>query len=232
MRYRYGHGPSRHIGRRLLLVFVVSLVVIAVVGGLFVWSTRRPRTTASGNASLVAQPASNTAFQMIHEPDYSFQLPSDWKETGSQDTTLVHSVSWQATLKGADNRYLTIYTDPVPTTLPLNRELPVTAHGASLSYGEISTNCEGFTADGTRDAAQADQLRPAPSVWLGVHFICNLPQFIDNQVGTGTVGSGVNSVTLTGPTSGTHNYFFLYIDRNIEPDYTILYGIIQSFRAT
>jgi hypothetical protein len=59
-----------------------------------------------------------------------------------------------------------------------------------------------------------------------------LPQYIDNRIGTGSVGSGVNGVTLTGPTSGTHNYFFLYIDRNIEPDDSILYGIIQSFRAT
>jgi hypothetical protein len=231
MRYSYDHRSSRHLLRQTLLVLVISAFLIIVAGGIFVLTTERQRAIVKGGSRLIPQAASTTTYQTITEPDYTFQLPSDWKQTGSQDTPSQHSVSWQATLKGADNRYLTIYTDPIPASYPVNRELPVTPNGASLTFGQLSNNCETFTIGGTTNAAQADQLKPAPSVWQGINFICNLPQFIDNQIGTGSPGS-VNSVTLTGPKSGTHNYFFLYIDRNIEPDYTILYNIIQSFHAT
>jgi hypothetical protein len=231
MRYSYDHRSKRHRLRQILLITVISAFVIVVVGGIFVLSTERQRAIVKGGVRYVPQAESTTTYQTITEPYYTFRLPSDWKQIGSQDTADQHSVSWQATLKGADNRLLTIYTDPIPTSYPVNRELPVTPHGATLTLGQLSNNCESFTIGGTTNVAQAEQLKPAPSVWQGISFICNLPQFIDNQIGTGSSGS-TNSVTLTGPKNGTHNYFFLYIDRNIEPNYTILYGIIQSFDAT
>jgi hypothetical protein len=167
---------------------------------------------------------------MISEPTFTMQLPGDWKQTDSQDTSTVHSISWQATAKDADNRYLTIYIDTIPTTYAVNKELPVAAHGSQLTYGALSDNCSDFTPGGTTNAAIAETLKPVASVWQGVSFICNLPQFIDNQIGTGS-SSGVNSVTLTGPKTGTHSYFFLYIDRNVNPDYTIIENALQSFRA-
>jgi len=153
------------------------------------------------------------------------------KRLAAQNTVTTHSISWQATAKGADNRYLTIYIDTIPATKPVNRELPVTVHGNQLSPGELSDNCSDFTTGGTMNVSQAEKLPPTPSVWQGVNFICNIPQVINDLVGTGAVGDGVNTVTITGPTGGTHNYFFLYTDLNIQPDYTILSNAVQSFRA-
>ncbi len=159
------------------------------------------------------------------------QLPAGWQQTGSKTTASEHSISWQSKAKNADNRYLTIYVDTIPTSQPVNFELPVTVNGNQLSYGPMSDNCSDFTPGGTMNVNKAEVLPPAPSVWQGVNFICDIPKVLLDQVGTGVVGSPVNTVTITGPGSGTHKYFFLYTDLNIDPDYSILLNAVQSFRA-
>lgn len=228
--YKYDHQRSRHIARHILIVLGISLVVVGVVTGVFIWSTHQRSSTIHGQAAEVAQNTTPQSRLLIDEPTYTMELPGDWRQTGSQNTPGVHDVSWQATIKNADNRYLTIYTDTIPATYPVNRELPLTVSGNQLSYGVLSDNCSNFTPGGTTDVVQAEKLKPSPSVWQGVNFICNFPQVIDNQIGTGSA-AGVNTVTVTGPKAGTHSYFFLYIDRNINPDYTILENAIQSFKA-
>jgi hypothetical protein len=225
--YKYDHSPHRH---RIRYSLIVLLSTAAVVWGLIATvslvNAHKSHTVVPGGTVLV--PQTNTAAPMItiNEPLFTMRLPSDWKQIAVQP----HSVTWQAGIKGADNRWLTIYTDVLPTTLPVNRELPITVNGNQLSYGELSDNCANFTPGGTLNVAQAALLKPTVSVWQGVNFICSLNQVVDNQVGTGS-SAGINTITVTGPTDGTHNYFFLYIDRNIQPDYTIFYGAIQSFRA-
>jgi hypothetical protein len=228
--YKYNHTVPRHLIRHVLQVLITAVVVIAILIGLIVLYLHRQRVSVNGVAKSVPQSTQKVAHLQINEPTFTMQLPIDWKETGSQDVPTNHSISWQATAKNADNRYLTVYIDTIPTTYAVNRELPVTVHGSQLSYGALSDNCAGFTPGGTEDVAQAVKLKPAPSVWQGVNFICNLPNVIDNQIGVGST-SGVNTVTVTGPTTGTHSYFFLYIDRNVQPDYNILFDTIQSFQA-
>jgi hypothetical protein len=230
MRYRYGHTLSQHSWRRYFFVLIISLAIIAALAGLIIWNSKRPHAVIRGGEKLIPQTQNKIVYTQLSESDYTFELPSDWKQISQQDTATVHSVGWQATAKNEDNRYLTIYTDPVPSTYAVNRELPLTAHGNQLSAGTISGNCSSFTPGGSTDVAVADKLKPAPSVWHSVHFICNLPQFVDNQIGTGSL-SAINSVSVSGPASGSHNYFFLYIDRNVQPDDTILYNVIKSFRA-
>jgi hypothetical protein len=41
----------------------------------------------------------------------------------------------------------------------------------------------------------------------------------------------INTVTVTGPSTGTHKYFFVYTDNSAEPDYTIFTDALQSFKA-
>ena len=201
--------------------------MVGGAAGTLVWlNARIANKSVPGTAVSIPQNNGSSARTAFEESLYSFQLPSDWKIIATKP----NSITWQATIKGADNRMLTIYTDVIPTTYPVNRELPLNVSGNQITYDDLSDNCANFTPGGTLDTGQAVKLKPAPSVWHGVNFICNLPQVVDNQIGTGST-AGVNTVTITGPTKGTHNYFFLYIDRNVQPDYTILYSALQSFRA-
>ena len=225
--YKYDHGPRRHLIRHTLTILVATaLGVSAVVILLNLISSRHQHRPTPGATTLVPQKSTTTPTITINQPLYSMQLPSDWK----QIKTDAHSVTWQATLKNMDNRTLQVFTDVIPTTFPVNRELPVTVQGSQLLYGELSDNCANFTPGGTLDVGQAEKMKPAPSVWQGVNFICNLPQVVDNQIGTGST-AGINTLTVTGLSQGTHSYFFLYIDRNIQPDYTIIYNALQSFQA-
>jgi hypothetical protein len=159
------------------------------------------------------------------------QLPINWKETGSVDTATMHSISWGDITSGIPDRYMTLYIDTIPKTLPVIYELPLAVRNNQLAYGEMSGNCSGFTPGGTLNTYAAETLMPAPSTWDGINFICNLPEVILNQVGTGAIGEPVNTITVTGPTGGTHNYFFFYADMNINPNYSILTDAVQSFRA-
>jgi hypothetical protein len=143
----------------------------------------------------------------------------------------MHSISWGDITGGIPDRYMTIYIDTIPKSLPVIYELPLAVHNNQLAYGEMSGNCSGFTPGGTLNTYEAETLMPAPSTWDGINFMCNLPEVILNQVGTGAIGEPVNTVTITGPTGGTHNYFFFYADMNPNPNYSILTDAIQSFRA-
>lgn len=158
------------------------------------------------------------------------QLPGDWKESRRITTTGSHTIIWQATKKGQDNRSLQIFVDTIPSSMPVNRLMPVTVQGSGLIAGDISDNCATFTGGGTLDTKQAVLQKPTLAKWQGVDFMCNLPNVVDNQIGVGAVGNPINQVTITGP-AGTHKYFFLYTDRNIQPDYTILTDALQSFHA-
>lgn len=110
--------------------------------------------------------------------------------------------------------------------MSVNRLMPVTVQGGSMSVGNISDNCATFTGDASdANKSRSGQLKAR---WSGVDFICSMGS-IDNQVGVGAPG-GINEISLTG-SQGTHKYFFLYIDRTIQPDYTILEDALTSFRA-
>ncbi len=224
--YSYNRSLHKHHLARLFLVMVAIAALIGL--GWLLWRhyTGSP-IAVNGQTLYVPQSAKAQPTQIISEPLFVTQLPSDWRLVSAKSGVY----SWQSTLKGNDNRYLSIYVDSVPTSLPVNQELPLTVNGNQLSYGALSGNCANFTPGGTLNAAQAVKLKPSPAVWHGVNFICNLPRVIDNQIGTGSVGNPVNATTITGPQNGTHSYFFLYTDRNAQPDYSILYNVIQNFRA-
>ena len=227
--YKYDHNVPHHLIRHVLVVGVVSLIVLIIVAGL-IWKIRPKPTAANGGTKLVPQVQTAHKSLYIDEPYFSMELPIDWKQTGHVDAPTMHSISWQSSAKNATNRYLTIYIDTIPTTMAVNRELPITVEGNQLSFGQLSDNCANFTPGGTLDTAKAATLKPTTAVWQGISFICDLPDVVNNKVGTGST-AGINTVTIKGQTSGTHSYFFLYTDHNIQPDYSIFFNAIQSFRA-
>jgi hypothetical protein len=229
-KYRFDHRSQRHRKRHVFIVTLTSLFVTAVLAIALIYlidQTTQKINSVSGPTVLVGQITNNpsTSYKVVNEPNYSFELPTDWRQIQSVSNSAQNSITWESFEKDATNRYFTIYTDPIPSTYAVNLELPLEAHGATISFGSLSGNCANFTNSGS-----PTPLVPVLAKWQNVNFYCNSPNFADNQVGTGSVGS-INSVAVTGPVSGTRHYFFLYIDRNTNPDYSILYAMLDSFQA-
>lgn len=160
----------------------------------------------------------------VSEPYFSMSLPNGWKETERVSNNRERSITWQSKIKKEDNRWLKLYVDLIPPDVAINRLLPLDVAGASVNYRQLSDNCKNFTT------ANKDTKVPQKSKWQNVEFICDLPRFVQNKVGTGTAGA-LNSTTITGADKGKHKYFFVYTDHNIHPDYQLFYDMLKSFKA-
>lgn len=230
-RYRYGHRPGRRRRTRVLIVLAVSLLIVAGVGGLLGYDLYKNRNEpVTGTGRTIAQALDESVNKLsIDEPTFTMELPSDWKEIDRKNDAHNRSIKWQASKKNAENRYLELFIDIIPTTRSINRLMPVSVLGNGLTTGDISVNCASFTKGGSFNIAEAAKLSDTPAKYQSVDFICDLPRVTDNEVGTGSIG-GVNSVSVKGA-KGEHKYFFLYTDRNIQPDDTIFYNAVKSFKA-
>ena len=232
-KYVYGHRPGKRRRTRVFIALVISFLIIAIIVGTIGFDLYKNNNSNKvvSSAGLTVGQSNDVRYNQytVNEPLYTFALPGGWKEINRQNNKVENSITWQATEKGNDNRYLKLYLDIIPTTRSVNKLLPVTARDDSLSHGDISENCASFTGGGTFDTSKASRLSDTPAKYQSVDFICDLPRVTDNEIGSGSVGS-INSVTVKGG-QGDHKYFFIYTDRNIQPDYTIFYNALDSFRA-
>jgi len=227
-KYRAGHTP-KHRGRKIVIVMIPVMVILAGLGGIVAWDVLKNQDTVavSGPTNSVAQVLDSQSSRQpvtIDEQLYSLQLPADWKEVERRITDQEQSVGWQAKQKGEDNRWLKIYIDKIPSDLAVNRLLPVDPSGDTIAYRQLSDNCANFTNPGTNNKV------PTASKWQQINFICDLPNFVQNKVGIGSI-AGLNKVEITGTTKGKHAYFLVYTDHNVQPDYNILYNALKTFRA-
>lgn len=232
-RYERAHGTrKRHRKRHFGVVFIMSILVFAGVAGYIIMDLKRSKSgSVEGRTNTVMQAADSMPDVLaINEPTFSMELPSDWKEVARQNDKFEHSISYQATKKDAENRYLKVYVDTIPVKKSINRLLPVVAQNNMLTIGDVSDNCATFTHGGTKDTGKAQALEDKPAKWSGVDFICDLARITDNEIGASST-DGLNFVNIKGQQSGIHKYYFLYTDRNIQPDSTIFKNALLSFKA-
>lgn len=230
-KYRYGHKIDR--GRKKRAAFIIISTVLAMSGILaFVFRdlSNNKVTEVAGTTRTVEQILDEDQTLHIDEKHFSMELPRDWKEIDRRSNSQETSVTWQSTRENQDNRWLKVYIDKIPKEFPVNRLLPVSAFNNKINYGQLSENCSTFTEGGTQNTSEASQKTPAPAKWQGVDFICDLANFVDNRVGTSSK-DGLNTVKVTGTRGETHKYMFVYTDRNVQPNYSIFYNAISSFRA-
>lgn len=231
-RYKYGHRPGRRRRTRVLIVMVVSLLILGTIGT-FVYldlkkNQGKPVETTGRTIAQTLDEATET--KTLDDALFSLELPGDWKEISKANIRSGRSITWQATKYREDNRSLTIYIDDIPADYAVNRMLPLSARGNELIVGEVSDLCSSFTKGGVAAAGQAELLTDKNAKYQGVDFLCELSKITDNQVGTSSA-EGINKINITGPNKGKHSYFFLYIDRNIQPNYSIIYNALRSFKA-
>lgn len=226
--YAIGRRP-KHRFKKLLAVMVVSFVIFGGILSFVIWDARKNNTSPEieGQSRQVAQSEDvkgAVSTTRVKEPYFSFDLPRGWKEVDRKNTTNERSITWQSKVKKEDNRWLKLYVDVIPVDLAVNRLLPIDVAGNTITYRQLSDNCKNFTT------AKSNTTEPQASKWQGVSFICDLPNHVQNKIGTGTAGA-TNATTISGPEKGKHKYFFVYTDHNIHPDYQLFYSMLESFEA-
>jgi hypothetical protein len=160
--------------------------------------------------------------------EFTVLLPDDWVLKEHMANNQINSYSWQASKKGADNRWFTVYVDRLPTKQVYNRMLPITIKDNKIiGTGSISDNCTAFT--GTQGANKPAQpgIDTLPTKWQDVSFLCDMANYTRNVVGAGTEDNGTQ-LSLSGPKTGAHVFVVVYTDHNINPDYQILEDALTS----
>jgi hypothetical protein len=164
---------------------------------------------------------------VVDEPLFTLELPGDWEEIERENSDEEKSITWQSAKSNKIERYLKVYIDTIPRDRAINRLLPVESDGNTIKQGELSYNCITLV-----DEADANRELPVAvtAIWQGVEFVCNLPDVLSNEIGTGST-DGINTVRVSGRNNGEHEYFLVYSDYTNTPTSTILINAIRSFRA-
>lgn len=225
--YRHNIRVRRH--RRVFTALYICLGVIAVslliLGGLLLFGGKgKNDTEATAPSAQVAVPVVPKI--TIKEAWFSFELPSDWKQE-AHETRPYNYWIWKSTAKGIDDKTLTLYVDGPPPSFAINQLLPLSRANSGFVLGNISANCNDFTVN-VQAGLKAHQTMP--SRWENIDFICDVPNFVNQAIGTGST-DGLNKITMTGPTSGKHDYFFIYVDHNIHPESRYFTDAMNSFQV-
>jgi hypothetical protein len=214
---------ARHHRRLWTAVGVLTALAI----GIFVvyrlqHTTRPPATTIHNAPPLSTNYATNSATKVhIDKPLFTLDLPSGWQATAA--TTSVNVPTYTFKSPSAQAQQLELFIDNIPSNLAVNRVVLVNAKGAGLDHENVSDNCTTFTP------ATNAQTGVVMGKWQGTSFLCDEGNYERDVVGT-TSGEGINVVTLTGATAGTHKIFMAYTNNNINPDFSAFYSALESFK--
>ena len=218
--YRLGERLNRKRKKRLIwLVVVLSISILLAVLFYFIYQINHVKTTikqSKGTVTMVVSSDNKTI--KYDEGIFAVSLPQSWQVVNIKNS-LYKIYSWKSV---AGTETFNIYLDTISENLAVNRELAIQPEGNKMSIdGLVSDNCINFTKAISPTVG-------TPAKWQGVDFLCDESNFERDVVGTGST-SGVNTVELNGPASGTHNFFFTYDNTSINPDFTTFYQILNSF---
>ncbi len=232
----YKHGRAvRRIN--YLAGITITASVLALSGGIYFFFISKSKTSnaTSNQTPLVTKHEATAGVSLtVSEPLFSMQLPGQWKESARDNDPSFHSIQWNYTGGKSSDKWVRIYMDTIPTTMAFNYLLPVVpSEGGGLSPGQISDNCVNFTQGANpanRDASTPIASESLTARWQQVTFPCDNTHTSHQVVGTGSTEGG-NVVTVTGPTRGSHKYFFMFKDDNYHPDYSLFSSVLSSFKA-
>lgn len=226
--YRLGRRSKKKTKRKVWVAILLVLIALGAAVAYFaviILSEPDEEITTTQAITREYAPPQGEDTKNFNQDMFSVTLPSDWVLKGHNEVPN-NIYSYQATKKNADNRWLEIYVDRVPTGVAFNRLLPVIIENNKIVVtGSVSENCIEFT--GPQGNPRGAGVAALPAKWQGVDFLCDMSNYTRNVVGVGTIASKHN-VILSGPTAGQHTFYFKYIDHNISPDYQILEKALES----
>jgi len=204
---------------------IIIFLAVSIFGAAVYWLANlkvTPKQNIQGSPPVSKKYApQQTAVMTVDKPQFTMQLPGTWTEKKYELTASAPKYGFSNV---SNARYIELYIDNVPTQLAVNKAVVVTSTGNGITSDTVSENCSTFTG------VVKDQLSGvSPAKWQGVSFNCDMANTSRAVVGT-TSTEGVNTVTVVGPTTGSHKLFVVYADNNINPDYALYYSILRSIK--
>jgi hypothetical protein len=221
----YRLGEREHHHRKLY----ISLVVLAgiIVAGAFAakhYLRADSQITQQSPAAVTAVSYEQKKTQQVDTPFFGMAIPATWKVSSINAEDPKPKYIWQGTVGEDKNRWISVYMDTPLSTFAVNRAIHVQPNGAAMIViGSTSDNCTSFTGAPKSQAT-------TPAKWETIDFICDSGNYERDVVGT-VSPDGMNNINLTGPTKGTHRYFFTYTDNSNQADYSIFSEALKSFKA-
>ena len=206
--------------RRVLRWIVLGLLVLALIvwAALAVKNYLKPKTTISGGGKTITTHVSYAPkTKHYDEGDFSVDLPNTWVALPRPPHTY-QSFTWQNS-----DQFIEIYEDTIPTRFAVNRVLIVEGSEGSLTVnGSASDNCAQYTDS-------QEKASGIPAKWQGVNFLCDNGSTERDVIGTSST-DGINTVILRSGQGVAHKFFFTYTDHTTNPDYTVFYNFLNSFK--
>ncbi len=214
--------------RRFIAGTIITFIFLLMVSGGVFWvrnTLLRPNVVISQSSVVTTHVSYTNPVKTYTEPDFSIQIPTTWQLL-PRPIGPYQSYTWQSANRVTDGQEIEIYEDTIPVNVAVNRVLVVQAANTQLELdGTASANCSTFTK-----SPALPNTTGAPAEWNGVNFLCDQANQQRDVIGTSS-SDGVNTVILKNPTTGaTHKFFFTYTDESINPDYTVFYDALESFR--
>ena len=224
--YKLGRRSRHH--KLLIGAFLMLFVLFSSYGSYKLLNLKTaPRETISNTAPTVQHYSATTTNKMhVDQPLFTANLPYGWKFISHQ-TAPYNVYNYQSPTPGT--QLLSVYIDTLPLTMAVNRVLSVQAQGDQIGHDTVSDNCVNFLTPSALNTPQAQTQKVVDARWQSVEFNCDVGNVVRDVVGTSSSGA-INKVILTGSTVGPHALFFTFTDNNGTPDYTVFYGILDSFK--
>lgn len=221
--YQHGKRSRRKDTAKTYLNAAVILGVALIIAALILQKDLATNSDERTTVPIITEVKSDKEEkQLINEPLFTMELPSDWRQTNRVQESYANYYEWASGDNAGGGRRLLLHINIMPGDYKLVRMLPLTPDGNSFIVGNISGNCINFAKDaGTRQRAQGNE--PVEAKWENVTFMCD-PINANQTVGTGTPEGTI------GTELGRNKYYFYYEDHNVRPDDKILEDALQSFK--
>jgi hypothetical protein len=220
---------KRHQKRHAKLIIAIVITLLGSGAYLLIYFHPTSAPTIQ-NAAAVVKHYDGDSSHKVHfaESNFSIDLPQAWKQV-AHVTNPYNQWSFQGTTGDDRSRIVAVYEDSMPLTMPVNRVLILTNENNELSHNDsVSDNCINYTSAAQQADPEAIRTKVVLDKWQGVNFYCDIGNYLRNVIGTSSAG-GINTISLTGKSSGVHKFYFTFTDATISPDYTAFYNMLDSF---
>jgi hypothetical protein len=230
----YKYGKPTHKLTKPPALTILAILILGLGGGLYyvVKAAGKDSVSGSNQARVTTIKDKATNNTEIDEDLFNVILPGPWKLSAKDWDARYRSYQWDSQDQKTAGRWFRVYVDRIPKDQAVNYLLPIKVQDGVMTFGTVSDNCVNFTQSAVPESQRPVNIplsqAALPSRWELVDFLCDNAN-VSQQVVGAAGADGLNTVTLKGPNKGSHQYFFMFRDNNISPDYGLMEKIMATF---
>jgi hypothetical protein len=223
---------KRQKKHKIFLGFIFIIIPLIVLFTVLAWYVlfRDDSNSASFTKSGVEVAVVKPEYKDFINQFFKISLPGTWADLGRKNpySNQVY-YEFQNTQKDFDNRWLRVYIDVFPLDFPINRLMPITIVNNKIIPDTVSDECSTFTGAPISGSNKQLAAQTWSARYKNINFTCDMAN-LRNYVGTASITQGY-ATTLVNKDGSTHKYFFVYIDHNIHPEFSIFSDTLKSFET-